>query len=146
MPLLATQATYQAGGVCRQVFCNNSKINSHFLLAKLAIPTATRHSRDSIPGKQAENIFHRLAIPAVNHQGKQSEGLPGGTYSTQSKGAKPSGKNQRKRNGWEGMARRGMDTLRTYCHSLVKIPNKLANHSLCFARWHRVPIALLRKV
>jgi hypothetical protein len=44
-------ATYQAGGDCPQVFCNNSKINYHFFLAILESPTATRHSRDSTTGK-----------------------------------------------------------------------------------------------
>jgi len=66
VPLLATQATYQAGGVCPNLFVYIVKIYSHFLLAKLAIPTATRDSSDSMPGKQAENIL-RLASNSGDH-------------------------------------------------------------------------------
>ncbi len=68
------------------------KIYSNFLLAKLAIPTATRDSSDSMPGKQSEKTFGPASNPAINQQGKQGERIGQGTYSTQSKGAKPSGK------------------------------------------------------
>jgi len=68
VPLLATQATYQAGGVCPNLFVYIVKIYSHFLLAKLAIPTATRDSSDSMPGKQAENIFRLASFPAMINQ------------------------------------------------------------------------------
>jgi len=44
------------------------KIYSHFLLAKLAIPTATREIRDSIPGKQSENILRLASFPAMIDQ------------------------------------------------------------------------------
>jgi len=93
VPLLATQATYQLSGVCPNLFVYNVKIYSHFLLAKLASLTAIRHSCDSMPGKQAENIFADRHFPAVNRHGKQSEGLPAGTYWSKVQVRKLSGKN-----------------------------------------------------
>ena len=61
---VATQATYQASGVCRHYFVYNVKIYSHFFLYTLASPTTTRDFLNSMPGKQSEKTFVQSPFPA----------------------------------------------------------------------------------
>jgi len=51
------------------------KIYFHFLLAKLASLAITRDFRDSMPGKQAENILRLASFPVINRPGKQPEAI-----------------------------------------------------------------------
>jgi len=115
-------------GDCRQVFCNNSKINYHFFLYKLAIPYATREIRDSMPRKQSENIFTDRHFPAVNRHGKQRERKGHGTYkyAKQRRKAKRKGLGKDRKEGRKGKDGRmeGTNASETYCLTPLNIHNK----------------------
>ena len=126
---LATKATYQASGVCPNLFCKNSKINSHFFLAKHASPTTTRDSRDSMPGKQSEKTLRPASISSEDRQesnARDCQVVLLTRYFSQGK----TRERTRERNGQEGKERkerkerRGMETLKTYCLTLINISNK----------------------
>jgi hypothetical protein len=73
------------------------KIISHFFLAMPASLTATRDSGDSKRGNFLEKSFRSAINSGDPRPGKQSEGLPGGTYQEINPSAKGPGKE------WEGM-------------------------------------------
>lgn len=131
----ATDATYQTGGDCRQINCNDSKINSHFLLAMSESLASTRHSRDSKRRNNLEKTFHPAVNSGGSPAGKQSEGLPAGT----SHKVLLTRFSHAERNGWEGndQGRKGkegeeMKLLETYYPSPSNILNK-RQPWLCFA-------------
>ena len=114
LPSLATQGTYQAGGVCRQINCTGSKINSHFLLAMHESLTAIRNSRDSRRG----NFLEKSSVLVIK-SGDQRPGKQG--QQTRRHGLREKPKQEGRKEGRNGME--------TYCLAPLNIPNKLATHA-----------------
>ncbi len=124
LPSLATRTTYQTSGDCPNLFCNNSKIIFHFLLAKLASPTATRHSRDSMPGKQAGKTFRLASFSGDQSPGKARRMIARGTYQERNPSGKPKQKGQGKGKDRKGREVKGREGRNGYAENLLPFPIK----------------------
>ena len=111
LPSLATTTTYQAGGFCRQINCNNSKINSHFFLAMPATLASTKDSGDSKRETIREKLFTRSSNPATSDQESKASNrqvvrtLKGNPIPKERMGK------ERFRKEWEGTGRNGKETI-----------------------------------